>query len=357
MLKKITTMSRPKMLLLGLVAGTLVAGPIATFAIGTETNPPSEVPPFVHELDTLAPSIPQGLMGSDITHNSITVGWSASVDDDPEGIIEYQLRYNGTEVDGITSQGYILMNLEPETSYAIEVRALDAAGNTSAYSTQLVVSTVAKPVEEPTTPNPTTPTTPTPDPTPTTPSEPDENSTDDQATEADLQAAIAIAYADHQAEVVLAKLVYLNSERVYKVVFADGWRAYVRASDGDLVMLKDWFNVSKPVSHNAKKAWMKSHHYWKPFARDYHKWTNNWWKNHSWKGYYGGQNGWYSQDWRKKADKSVESTTEQSSAQTQVNAQTSTSTERKSTENKKSTKSSGDTHKKSSQSNGYRSGR
>jgi len=81
--------------------------------------------------------------------------------------------------------------------------------------------------------------------------------------------AIAIAQAEHPGvEVVMAKvkLKKLEDKKVYKIVFADGWRIYVRASDGQIVRIKDASNKKRACSdrglravanwrHHHKKRW------------------------------------------------------------------------------------------------------
>lgn len=322
MVSQIKQISRGKVLVVGLVAGVLVAGPIGAFALTTnQSDPPptTQLNLVTNDVDKLAPTVPTDLVGSDITSASITVHWAASTDN-IDVMPMYDIRFNGTEISGISSTGYVLTDLSAATKYSIEVRSRDTAGNTSAYSSQLVVST--SPLELPTPPKPTTPVKPT---VPVTPVvEPGEDPTTEPVVEADLQAAIAIAYEEHAAEVIAAKLVYLNGEKVYKITFVDGWRAYVRASDGDMVMLKDWFNVSKPIEHKAKKAWMKAHHHWNPWSNEYRAWAKSWFKQHNWSGYYGGYNGWYNRAKpaeQTDADKSTEATVS-SESRTSVKTET-----------------------------------
>lgn len=334
MVIKIKPLTRSKVLLLGLVAGVLVAGPIGAFAIGSgDDTDTSSTQTVVADVDTEAPTVPTEITGSAITTTSITVGWTASTDN-VDTAPAYDIRFNGTEINDITSTGYILTNLTPATQYSIEVRARDAAGNTSEYSTQLVVSTSAE----------TTTTTTTP--TETTPTETDETPTTDPVTETDLQTAIAIAYAEHEAEVISAKLVYLGDVKAYKIVFADGWRAYVRASDGDIVILKDWFNVTKPIQHKAKQSWMKNHGSWDPHSSAYKAWANGWFKSCNWDGLYGGYNGWYNQD---------KQTTDPSDATTETTTTTDEATTTTSTPSQTTARSEGGTKNQKQQSNSQHS--
>lgn len=92
---------------------------------------------------------------------------------------------------------------------------------------------------------------------------------DPEETAVDILAAIAIAKTAHdeaagkEAEVIKAqvKLKKLGEEKVYKVVFADGWRIYVRASDGEVVLMKDRDNRKHACGNrgrNAVASWRSS---------------------------------------------------------------------------------------------------
>ncbi len=72
-----------------------------------------------------------------------------------------------------------------------------------------------------------------------------------------LAEAVIIAQTEHpDSEVVMAKvkLKKLDAEKVYKVVFADGWRIYVRASDGEIVRIKDASDKKHDCSKRGEQA-------------------------------------------------------------------------------------------------------
>jgi len=83
-----------------------------------------------------------------------------------------------------------------------------------------------------------------------------------EPTAVDILAAIAIAKTAHdevageEAAVIMAqvKLKKLDEEKVYKVVFDDGWRIYVRASDGEIVLMKDHDNRKHGCGNRGRGA-------------------------------------------------------------------------------------------------------
>ena len=91
--------------------------------------------------DTTAPSIPTSLTSSNITQTSATISWSASTDN--IGVTGYKIFNNGTQVGTSTTTSYSLTGLTAGTTYSITIQAYDAAGNTSASSTTLSLTTTA----------------------------------------------------------------------------------------------------------------------------------------------------------------------------------------------------------------------
>lgn len=92
--------------------------------------------------DTTAPSVPTGLASSGITSSGFQVTWSASSDD--SGVTGYQVRLDSGSVTAASgSLSHIFSGLSAETTYSVEVRAGDSAGNWSAWSTPLEVTTDA----------------------------------------------------------------------------------------------------------------------------------------------------------------------------------------------------------------------
>ncbi|GKU79106.1 lytic polysaccharide monooxygenase [Paenibacillus sp. L3-i20] len=100
--------------------------------------------------DTLPPSAPSSLhvMGT-ATSTSVPLMWNASTDN--VGVKEYQIFRGSTYVATVpaTSLQYTVTNLTANTAYSFTVKALDHAGNVSAASNVLNVTTPAAPVGYP----------------------------------------------------------------------------------------------------------------------------------------------------------------------------------------------------------------
>jgi chitodextrinase len=84
--------------------------------------------------DTAAPSVPTGLMATATASNSVTLSWTASVDN--VGVARYTISRNGTVLTTVAAGTTSLVDpsTHPSTAYAYTVTATDAAGNTSAPS-------------------------------------------------------------------------------------------------------------------------------------------------------------------------------------------------------------------------------
>jgi hypothetical protein len=91
--------------------------------------------------DTVAPSAPTGLASPSHTTNSVALSWTASTDN--IGVTGYQILRGGTQVTTTSGPSYTDAGLSPSTSYTYTVKAYDAAGNVSAASSPLTVSTSA----------------------------------------------------------------------------------------------------------------------------------------------------------------------------------------------------------------------
>ncbi|MER5866315.1 glycoside hydrolase family 6 protein [Kitasatospora sp. NPDC002040] len=89
--------------------------------------------------DTTAPSVPAGLVASNVTASGLTLGWTASTDN--VGVTGYQVFRNGVQVGTSTGTSYADSGLTAATAYSYTVKARDAAGNVSAASAALSVTT------------------------------------------------------------------------------------------------------------------------------------------------------------------------------------------------------------------------
>jgi len=95
--------------------------------------------------DTEAPTAPTGLASSSITNNSFTLSWNASSDN--VGVTEYDIYQNGAYRASTNGTLYNVTGLSAATTYSFYVKAKDAAGNVSAASNTISVTTLSDNVE------------------------------------------------------------------------------------------------------------------------------------------------------------------------------------------------------------------
>ena len=91
--------------------------------------------------DTTAPTVPTGLSASGTTQTVTTISWTASTDN--VGVTGYDIYKNGTFIASSGSASYTASGLTAGTTYSFTVKAKDAAGNASAVSNALSVTTTA----------------------------------------------------------------------------------------------------------------------------------------------------------------------------------------------------------------------
>ena len=91
--------------------------------------------------DTTAPTAPTTLAASGTTSSSTNLSWTASTDN--VGVTGYDV-YQGTTLKAtVTSTSYAVTGLSASTAYTFSVKAKDAAGNVSAASNVVNVTTLA----------------------------------------------------------------------------------------------------------------------------------------------------------------------------------------------------------------------
>ncbi|WP_258727064.1 glycoside hydrolase family 6 protein [Cellulomonas sp. NS3] len=104
-------------------------------AVSVRTTNDTTVPP----VDTTAPTAPSGLVAGAVTQSSAAISWTASTD--AVGVTGYEIFSNGTSVGTSTTTSFTATGLTAATAYSFTVKAKDAAGNVSAASTALSVTT------------------------------------------------------------------------------------------------------------------------------------------------------------------------------------------------------------------------
>ena|GEM_PF-1467871 len=128
----------------GLTASTTYSYTVAAFDAAGNTSAQSavlSVTTAASSSDTQAPSVPSGLAATGITANGATLSWSASTDN--VAVTGYLIYRNGTQVGRVAATMFVDSGLAASTTYAYTVAAFDAAGNTSAQSAPLSVTTSA----------------------------------------------------------------------------------------------------------------------------------------------------------------------------------------------------------------------
>ena len=91
--------------------------------------------------DTTAPSTPANLSASAVSSSQINLSWSASTDN--VAVTGYQVFRNGVQVGTPSGTTYSDTGLSASTAYSYTVKAVDAAGNTSANSNTASATTLA----------------------------------------------------------------------------------------------------------------------------------------------------------------------------------------------------------------------
>ncbi|WP_276316163.1 discoidin domain-containing protein [Paenibacillus lignilyticus] len=91
--------------------------------------------------DTTAPTAPTGLTSPSQTSTSVNLSWTASTDN--VAVTSYDVYKNGANPVNVSGTTAVISGLTASTSYTFTVKAKDAAGNASAASSPLSVTTAA----------------------------------------------------------------------------------------------------------------------------------------------------------------------------------------------------------------------
>ena len=94
--------------------------------------------------DTQAPSVPANLTASGTTQSSTSLSWNASTDN--VGVTGYDIYKNGSFLTSVSATSYTVNGLSASTTYSFYVKAKDDAGNVSAKSSTISVTTTSNSV-------------------------------------------------------------------------------------------------------------------------------------------------------------------------------------------------------------------
>ena len=92
------------------------------------------------DVDTEAPSVPSNLTASEITQTSVKLDWNASTDN--VAVTAYEIESEGLVIESSTTNSVVVSGLVADTNYSFTVKAKDEAGNVSALSTEVTVTTL-----------------------------------------------------------------------------------------------------------------------------------------------------------------------------------------------------------------------
>ncbi|MGH2901660.1 MAG: cellulose binding domain-containing protein, partial [Solirubrobacteraceae bacterium] len=106
---------------------------VASAAVTATTDPPAP--------DNEAPSAPSNLRATGQTAASISLGWTASMDN--VGVTSYQILEGTTQVGTSATTAFTVIGLAASSTHMYTVRALDAAGNRSTASNAVTATTSA----------------------------------------------------------------------------------------------------------------------------------------------------------------------------------------------------------------------
>jgi chitinase len=91
--------------------------------------------------DTQAPTTPSGLLVTGHTSSSVSLAWTASTDN--VGVTGYEVYQGSSPATTVTGTSATVSGLSPSTAYTFKVRAKDAAGNLSGFSSSVTATTDA----------------------------------------------------------------------------------------------------------------------------------------------------------------------------------------------------------------------
>jgi chitodextrinase len=117
----------------GLSADTQYMASVQAFDAAGNTSGSAMISFTTLVIDNEAPTAPSNVTASDITENSARIDWGVSTDN--VGVERYNIAVDGAFLGSTTTTTFNITGLVALTTYNVEVRAEDAAGNESAAGT------------------------------------------------------------------------------------------------------------------------------------------------------------------------------------------------------------------------------
>ena len=127
--------------------GTVVGSTTYTYTVACYDNAtpanssPQSTPAVVNSLDITPPSVPTGLAGTAPTSTTVNLTWNAATDTGGSGLAGYKIYRAGVQIGTSASTTYSDTTTAGTTTYSYTVAAYDHAGNTSAQSSAVNVTT------------------------------------------------------------------------------------------------------------------------------------------------------------------------------------------------------------------------
>lgn len=138
-----TATTTGNMLVMPVYSTNMVSGG-ATFSVDDCALTTGAIP--TPPADTTPPSAPTNLAASAPSPTQVNLSWTAATDD--TGVTGYEIQRNGTAITTVTGTSYSDTSVAASTNYTYAVVAIDAAGNRSAPSTSVSVTTPSAPTTQ-----------------------------------------------------------------------------------------------------------------------------------------------------------------------------------------------------------------
>jgi chitodextrinase len=122
----------------GLTPGTTYSYTVTASDGAGNVSPPSNQASATTQADTTPPSAPGTPTATTVTSSQVGLSWTASTDN--VGVVGYRVVRNGSVIATVSGTSYTDATVSPSTTYAYQIVAFDAAGNTASSGTLTVIT-------------------------------------------------------------------------------------------------------------------------------------------------------------------------------------------------------------------------